>query len=66
VTTVARTVLDMAARVAPTRLYRLLDQVEIRELADYPSLDAVAGAHRATMEARSCGARCAPTMPAPT
>jgi putative AbiEi antitoxin of type IV toxin-antitoxin system/uncharacterized protein DUF559 len=45
VLTVARTVLDMAARVAPTRLYRLLDQVEIRELADYPSLDAVAGAH---------------------
>jgi hypothetical protein len=26
----------MAARLPPTRLYRLLDQVEIRELTDYP------------------------------
>jgi very-short-patch-repair endonuclease len=35
----------MAARLPPTRLYRLLDQVEIRELADYPALGAVAAAH---------------------
>jgi very-short-patch-repair endonuclease len=46
VTTAARTVLDMAARLSPTRLYRLLDQVEIRELADYAALRATAAAHR--------------------
>jgi very-short-patch-repair endonuclease len=45
VTSAARTVLDMAGRLPPTRLYRLLDQVEIRELTDYPALAAVAAAH---------------------
>src|SRR3954452_22552385 len=45
VTTAARTILDMAALLGPTRLNRLLDQAEILELAGYPSLDAIAGAH---------------------
>jgi very-short-patch-repair endonuclease len=45
VTSASRTVLDMAARLPPTRLYRLLDQVEIRELTDYTALSAVAAAH---------------------
>lgn len=45
VTTPARTILDMAAGLAPTRLNRLLDQAEILELTDYPSLDALARAH---------------------
>jgi hypothetical protein len=35
----------MAGRVAPTRLYRLLDQVELQGLTDYASLDALARAH---------------------
>jgi hypothetical protein len=45
VTTPARTILDMAAQLSPTRLNRLLDQAEILELTDYPSLDAIARAH---------------------
>jgi very-short-patch-repair endonuclease len=45
VTTPARTILDMAAHLAPTRLEHLLDQAEIRELTDYPALDAIAKAH---------------------
>lgn len=45
VTTPARTVLDLAATLQHHRLERVLDQVEILELADYPALDALAGAH---------------------
>jgi very-short-patch-repair endonuclease len=45
VTTPARTVLDLAATLKPEHLNRLLDQVEIRELAEYPALDALARAH---------------------
>jgi very-short-patch-repair endonuclease len=45
VTTAARTVLDLAATLKPDHLRRLLDQVEMRELADYPALDALARAH---------------------
>jgi hypothetical protein len=45
VTTAARTILDMAAELPASRLERLLDQAEIRELTDYPSLDALARAH---------------------
>jgi very-short-patch-repair endonuclease len=44
-TTPARTVLDLAATLSPTRLNRLLDQAEILELTDYPSLVAIARAH---------------------
>jgi very-short-patch-repair endonuclease len=43
--TPARTVLDLAATLKPDHLNRLLDQVEVRELADYPALDALARAH---------------------
>jgi very-short-patch-repair endonuclease len=45
VTTPARTILDLAATVTRTRLEHLLDQAELRELTDYPSLDALARAH---------------------
>jgi len=45
VTTPARTILDMAALLSPSRLEHLLDQAEIRELTDYPALDAIATAH---------------------
>jgi very-short-patch-repair endonuclease len=45
VTTVARTVLDMAARLTQSRLENLLNEVERRELTDYPALDALARAH---------------------
>jgi very-short-patch-repair endonuclease len=45
VTTPARTILDMAAIVTPSRLESLLDRAEIRELTDYPGLDAIARAH---------------------
>jgi very-short-patch-repair endonuclease len=45
VTTPARTILDMAATVTRSRLEHLLDQAEIRELTDYPALDALARAH---------------------
>ena len=44
-TTPARTILDLAATLSATRLEHLLDQAEIRELTDYPSLDAIARAH---------------------
>src|SRR3954452_21721754 len=44
-TTPARTILDLAALLSATRLNRLLDQAEILELTDYPSLDALARAH---------------------
>jgi len=45
VTTPARTILDLAATVTASRLEHLLDQAEIRELTDYPSLAAIARAH---------------------
>jgi len=45
VTTPARTILDLAATVSASRLEHLLDQAEIRELTDYPALDALARAH---------------------
>ena len=45
VTTPARTILDMAAVLTQSRLEHLLDQAEIRELTDYPALDALARAH---------------------
>jgi very-short-patch-repair endonuclease len=45
VTTPARTILDLAATSTRSRLEHLLDQAEIRELTDYPSLDALARAH---------------------
>jgi len=45
VTTAARTILDMAAQLTPSRLEYLLDQAEIQELTDYPSLVAIARAH---------------------
>jgi very-short-patch-repair endonuclease len=45
VTTPGRTILDLAATLSPSRLEHLLDQAEIQELTDYPSLDAIARAH---------------------
>jgi hypothetical protein len=45
VTTAARPVLDMAASLSPTRLENVLDEVERRELTDYPILAALARAH---------------------
>jgi very-short-patch-repair endonuclease len=45
VTTPARTVLDMAARLSESRLESLLNEVERRELTDYPALAALARAH---------------------
>jgi Transcriptional regulator, AbiEi antitoxin len=44
VTAPARTVLDLAATLNRDQLKRLLDQVELRELTDYPALDALARA----------------------
>jgi very-short-patch-repair endonuclease len=44
-TTPARTILDMAAILGPTRLENLLDRAERQELTDYPALDAIARAH---------------------
>jgi very-short-patch-repair endonuclease len=44
-TTPARTILDLAGALSPTRLNRLLDQAEILELTDYPALAAIARAH---------------------
>jgi hypothetical protein len=44
-TTPARTILDLAATLQQHRLERLLDQAEILQLTDYPSLDAIARAH---------------------
>ena len=45
VTTPAHTILDMAAILTPSRLESVLNQAEIRELTDYPSLAALARAH---------------------
>jgi REase_MTES_1575/Transcriptional regulator, AbiEi antitoxin len=45
VTTPARTVLDLAATLAPRALEHLLDQAEILGLADEPALRTVAAAH---------------------
>jgi very-short-patch-repair endonuclease len=45
VTTPARTILDLAATLSPSRLEHLLDQAEIQALTDYPALDAIARAH---------------------
>jgi very-short-patch-repair endonuclease len=45
VTTPARTLLDLAAILQRRPLERALDEAEIRELTDYPALDAVARAH---------------------
>ena len=45
VTTPARTVLDLAATLAPRQLERLLDQVEVERLTDYHALGAIAIAH---------------------
>lgn len=45
VTTPARTILDLAA-LRHIRIERILDQAEILELTDYPTLDAMAEAHR--------------------
>ena len=44
-TTPARTVLDLAAMLPRPDLERLLDQVEIEALTDYPALRAIAAAH---------------------
>jgi very-short-patch-repair endonuclease len=45
VTTPARTILDLAARLDGRPLERLLDQAESARLTDVPSLDALARAH---------------------
>lgn len=45
VTTPARTVLDLAAMLPRPDLERLLDQVEIEALTDYPALRAIAAAN---------------------
>jgi predicted transcriptional regulator of viral defense system len=64
VTTPARTILDIAATASDRQLERALDQAEIQELTDYPSLDALARAHsrhrgskrlRATLERHLAG-----------
>jgi very-short-patch-repair endonuclease len=64
VTTAARTLLDRAAVLQRRALERALDEAEIRELTDYPALDALARAHpgyrgasrlRATLQARRAG-----------
>jgi very-short-patch-repair endonuclease len=44
-TTPARTILDLAAILSPTRLENLLDRAERQELTDYPALAAMARAH---------------------
>jgi predicted transcriptional regulator of viral defense system len=43
-TTPARTILDMAGILSPTRLENLLDRAERQELTDYVALDAIARA----------------------
>jgi very-short-patch-repair endonuclease len=45
VTTPARTLLDVAATLSSRQLERALDQAEIQQLTDYPSLAAMARAH---------------------
>lgn len=52
VTTPARTILDMAAVLTPSRLEGLLDRNEILQLTDYPALAALARAHPAHRGAR--------------
>jgi very-short-patch-repair endonuclease len=44
VTTPARTILDLAAKLGERELHRALDRTEILELTDYPALDALARA----------------------
>ena len=44
-TTAARTILDMAALLSPSRLESLLDRAERQELTDYAALNAIARAH---------------------
>ena len=56
VTTPARTILDMAAKLTPSRLEHLLNQTEIQELTDYRTLDALARArptHRGATRLRA-------------
>jgi len=64
VTAPARTVLDLAGILPRHDLERLLDQVEIEELTDYPALRAIAAAHpghtgaarlRATLDQHAAG-----------
>jgi very-short-patch-repair endonuclease len=45
VTTPVRTILDYAAMATDRELAHALDQAEVQELTDYPTLDAVARAH---------------------
>jgi predicted transcriptional regulator of viral defense system len=45
VTTATRTALDLAATLGRAHLEKLLDEIEIRELTDYPALRAIAAAH---------------------
>jgi hypothetical protein len=56
----------MAGRLPPTRLYRLLDQVEIRELTDYPPSLPSQPPTRGIPEQASCDRRCAATTPEAT
>lgn len=45
VTTLARTVLDLAASLSERELHRVLDEAQVRRLATVPSLVSVARAH---------------------
>ena len=53
VTTVARTLLDLAATMSPRALERALDEAEIQQLYDRTSLDALARAHAGERGARA-------------
>jgi very-short-patch-repair endonuclease/predicted transcriptional regulator of viral defense system len=53
VTTVARTLLDLAATLTPRALERALDEAEIQQLYDRTSLDALARAHAGERGARA-------------
>jgi very-short-patch-repair endonuclease/predicted transcriptional regulator of viral defense system len=53
VTTVARTLLDLAATLSPRALERALDEAEIQQLYDRTSLDALARAHAGERGARA-------------
>jgi very-short-patch-repair endonuclease len=53
VTTVARTLLDLAATLSPRALERALDEAEIQQLYDRTSLDAMARAHAGERGARA-------------
>jgi hypothetical protein len=66
VTTPARTVLDLAATLKRDHLNRVLDEIEIREPADHPVLDALARAHAGHRGRRGSYERSAPTRPAAT